>query len=96
MAHMVKPEIGILTAINPQHQDLFGSMETTMQAKYELMLGLTGRKIAIVNLDDTRTRLMVEWAAKDGCTVGLDDARRYQRHQDNPQYAHIQSSACSR
>ena len=69
MAHMVKPEIGILTAINPQHQDLFGSMETTMQAKYELMLGLTGRKIAIVNLDDTRTRLMGEWAAKDGCTV---------------------------
>ena len=58
MARMVKPEIGILTAINPQHQDLFGSMETTMQAKYELMLGLTGRKIAIVNLDDTRTRLM--------------------------------------
>ncbi len=69
MARMVKPEIGILTAINPQHQDLFGSMETTMQAKYELMLGLTGRKIAIVNLDDTRTRLMGEWAAKDGCTV---------------------------
>ncbi len=69
MAHMVKPEIGILTAINPQHQDLFGSMETTMKAKYELILGLTGRKIAIVNVDDTRTRLMGEWAAKDGCTV---------------------------
>lgn len=69
MTRMVHPEIGILTAINPQHQDLFGSIETTMQAKYELLRGLTGRKIAIVNLDDVRTRRMGDWAARDGNTV---------------------------
>lgn len=69
MTGMVHPEIGILTAINAQHQDLFGSIETTMQAKYELLRGLTGRKIAIVNLDDIRTRQMSEWALRDGCTV---------------------------
>ena len=69
MATMVKPEIGVLTAINPQHQDLFGSIETTMQAKYELIRGLVGRKIAIVNLDDEKTRTMGTWALRDGCEL---------------------------
>ena len=69
MSHMVRPEIGIVTAINPQHQDLFGSLENTMQAKYELIAGLTGKKIAILNADDPRVRAMGEWATKDGCAV---------------------------
>ncbi len=69
MSAMVRPEIGVLTAINPQHQDLFGSIETTMKAKYELLQGLVGKKIAIVNLDDAKTRQMGAWAKKDGCDV---------------------------
>lgn len=69
MSHMVRPEIGVLTAINPQHQDLFGSIETTMKAKYELLQSLVGKKIAIVNLDDAKTRQMGAWAKKDGCEV---------------------------
>lgn len=69
MTHMVKPEIGVLTAINPQHQDLFGSIETTMNAKYELLKNLTGKKIAIVNIDDDRVVTLAQRAAKDGCTV---------------------------
>lgn len=69
MSQMVRPEIGILTAINPQHQDLFGSIETTMKAKYELFQNLVGRRIAIVNLDDPKTRQMGAWAKKDGCEV---------------------------
>lgn len=69
MAGMVRPEVGIVTAINPQHQDLFGSLERTMQAKYELLAGLTGKRIAIVNLDDARTRDMGAWAKRDGCEV---------------------------
>jgi len=69
MATMVKPEIGVLTAINPQHQDLFGSIEVTMQAKYELIQGLVGRRIAIVNLDDEKTRTMGTWAIRDGCQL---------------------------
>ncbi len=69
MASMVHPEIGIITAINPQHQDLFGSIEVTMQAKYELLHGLVGRRIAIVNLDDAKTRVIGEWAHREGCEV---------------------------
>ncbi len=69
MSSMVKPQIAILTAINPQHQDLFGSIETTMKAKYELIRGLTGRRIAIINLDDPHVREMGLRAQADGCDV---------------------------
>lgn len=69
MCQIAHPEIGIITAINAQHQDLFGSIETTMKAKYELIQGLTGRKIALFNVDNTHVRQMAEWAKKDGKTV---------------------------
>lgn len=69
MASMVKPEIAIITAINEQHQDLFGSMETTMKTKYELIEGITGKKIAIMNFDDARVLEMASWAKRDGKEV---------------------------
>ncbi len=69
MSTMVRPEVGILTAINPQHQDLFGSIETTMKAKYELLQHLVGKKIAIMNLDDEKVVVLAKQAIKDGCEV---------------------------
>lgn len=69
MAAMVKPQIGIITAINEQHQDLFGTLENTMKAKYELIAGLAGKRIAIMNVDDDRVRTMAEWAKHDGRDV---------------------------
>lgn len=66
MCAMVQPEIGIVTAINAQHQDLFGSIETTMKAKYELVQGLVGRKIVIANTDNLFVRTMISWAKRDG------------------------------
>ena len=69
MTEMVKPQIAIVTAINPQHQDLFGSLENTMKAKYELVVGLIGQGIAIFNVDNERTRTMAQWARNDGRDV---------------------------
>ncbi len=77
MSSLVRPEIAIVTAINAQHQDLFGSIDNTMRAKYELVAGLTGKRIAICNADDPRVRTMGEWAKRDGVTVwwyGKNDA----------------------
>lgn len=62
MADMVKPQIGIVTAINPQHQDLFRSIETTVAAKYELIDHLVDKKIAIFNADNTYCKQMAEKA----------------------------------
>ncbi|MBI4066704.1 hypothetical protein HY411_03230, partial [Candidatus Gottesmanbacteria bacterium] len=69
MVQMVRPGIGIITAINPQHQDLFGTLENTMKAKYELIAGLTGKRIAIMNAGGERVRTMAAWARRDGCDV---------------------------
>ncbi len=69
MANMVRPQVGIVTAINAQHQDLFGSLDTTMRAKYELIQGLQGKRIAIINADNAFTRHMGERAKQEKYTV---------------------------
>ena len=69
MTNLVHPTVGIITAINAQHQDLFGSIETTMKAKYELLAGLSGKRITVVNADNEYSFTMGEWAKRDGCDV---------------------------
>ena len=49
MCEIVKPEIGILTGINEQHLDLFGSIENTRKAKFELVESLPKDGMAIIN-----------------------------------------------
>jgi len=80
MCSMVHPEIGIVIAINPQHQDLFRSIETTVQAKYELFKGLTGKKIAIGNIDNTYVSRMLDMASDDSCSIwGVGKNRKSQK-----------------
>lgn len=69
MSSMVHPHIAVLTAINVQHQDLFGSIEMTMKAKYELVQGLEPGGKVIANADNEYIRTMCEWAKHDGRTV---------------------------
>ncbi len=71
MSKMVRPQVGIVTAINPQHQDLFGSIENTMRAKYELIESLPTDGIAIFNADDPLVLEMAQWANKAGRKVWL-------------------------
>ncbi|MBI4079221.1 MAG: hypothetical protein HY429_02900 [Candidatus Levybacteria bacterium] len=49
ICNMVLPRIGIITAVNDQHLSLFGSIENTMAAKYELVESLPKEGIAIFN-----------------------------------------------
>lgn len=49
IAGIVKPEIGILTGINEQHADLFGSINNTIKAKFELIRSLPENGYAVVN-----------------------------------------------
>ncbi len=69
MCAMVRPEIGIVTAINPQHQDLFGSIERTIEAKYELVSNLVGKRIVVINADNSYTKQMGVRAKSEGCSV---------------------------
>ena len=69
MTDIVKPQVGIITEINEQHQDLFGSIENTKRAKYELLKGLTGKRIAVMIGGNPHVDDMISWAKKDGIDV---------------------------
>ncbi|MCA9382433.1 hypothetical protein KC660_03440, partial [Candidatus Dojkabacteria bacterium] len=47
------PDISILTGINDQHSELFGGIENTKKAKYEIVEALGPDGIAIYNADDS-------------------------------------------
>jgi len=57
---IVKPEIGILTGINEQHLDLFGSIENTVKAKSELIMSLPKSGLAILNGDNKYIKSEIE------------------------------------
>ncbi|HCM37696.1 MAG: UDP-N-acetylmuramoyl-tripeptide-D-alanyl-D-alanine ligase [Candidatus Gottesmanbacteria bacterium GW2011_GWB1_43_11] len=64
MCRIVRPQIGIVTAINAQHQDLFQSLKNTFRAKYELIASLPSDGTAIFNADNEYTLKMAKQAQK--------------------------------
>jgi len=55
-AGMARPQIGIITGINPQHISLFGSLQNIQEAKYELIEALPSKGLAIFNGDNENVR----------------------------------------
>jgi len=49
---LVKPQIGILTAINQQHLSLFGSVDNIIKTKFELIDSLPANGLAVLNGDN--------------------------------------------
>ena len=56
ICQMVRPQIGILTGLCPQHLSLFGSFEKIKQAKMELIKSLPPNGLAVFNGDDENIR----------------------------------------
>jgi len=56
ICEMANPKIGIITAINEQHLALFGSIENTIEAKFELIDSLPVEGLAILNIGDKNIR----------------------------------------
>lgn len=69
---IVKPTIGVVTAVNAQHLALFGSLETIQQTKYELIESLPEHGLAVFNLDNTATRAMAERTLKPMKTYSVE------------------------
>ncbi|MBN1202683.1 MAG: UDP-N-acetylmuramoyl-tripeptide--D-alanyl-D-alanine ligase [Anaerolineae bacterium] len=57
---LVRPQIGIITAVGPQHLERFGSIEATTRAKYELIEALPPDGVGIFNWDNCYVRAMYE------------------------------------
>jgi UDP-N-acetylmuramoyl-tripeptide--D-alanyl-D-alanine ligase len=60
LAHFVRPQIGILTAIGPQHLERFKTLENIEAAKYELIASLPTSGVAVFNNDDPRCRKLAD------------------------------------
>lgn len=56
---IVKPKIGILSAISNQHLALFGSNENTAAAKFELIESLPKDGLALINSDNEKCRELI-------------------------------------
>ena len=61
---IVKPKIGILTAVNEQHLSTYGSLENTIQTKYELIEFLPENGLAIFNGDNNYTYQLYKMTQK--------------------------------
>lgn len=75
LSRLVHPQIGILTAVGPQHLDTFRTIERIEKTKYELIEALPDGGYAVfVNDNDIVTRLY-EKTGKEKCLVGKEGAR---------------------
>lgn len=52
LCELVKPDAGIITAIGPQHLEVFGSLENISKTKYELIESLPENGVGVLNGDD--------------------------------------------
>lgn len=68
---IVNPRIGIITGINEQHLSLFGSLENTMKAKFELIEALPKKGLAIFNGNNKYCLQMAQRAKKMGREVKI-------------------------
>lgn len=64
MCQIVHPKIGVLTAVSQQHLSLFGSMQNTIKAKYELIDSLPKNGLAIFNGNNEITKRLYEGCDK--------------------------------
>ena len=61
LAEIAKPDVGVLTNVAEVHLEFFDSISEIADAKGELLLGLAGDAVAVVNADDP---LVLEQARK--------------------------------
>lgn len=69
---IVPPKIGILTAINEQHLSLFGGIENTKKAKFELLQAIPEDGLAVLNNDIDHCRAYAHTVSAPLVRYGLD------------------------
>jgi UDP-N-acetylmuramoyl-tripeptide--D-alanyl-D-alanine ligase len=62
---ITQPFAGLLTGINQQHLGLFGSLENTKRAKYELIESLPTDGFAVINDQTTELKPHIKFQVKD-------------------------------
>ena len=73
LARIGRPEIGIVTAVQPVHLSRIGTIEAVEKAKGELVEALPEDGVAILNADDERVRRMSARTAARSVLYGFAD-----------------------
>lgn len=75
MCGVARPDIGILTGINDQHVELFGGIENTIKAKFELIEALPESGKAVINekLKDRCEKMKFKVKNIGYFSIGLSD-----------------------
>ncbi|MGH2460516.1 MAG: Mur ligase family protein, partial [Chloroflexota bacterium] len=77
LCHLVRPTVGVLTSVGPEHLERFGSLDNVIKGEFELIEALPADGVAIFNGEDPTCR---ELAAKARCRAvlagGETDPRR--------------------
>jgi len=68
---MVRPKIGIVTAVNSQHLELFGSISNTQWAKYELVKSLPDDGLAILNGSSKYVKRLIKTTSIEKKVYGI-------------------------
>lgn len=72
LSNLVHPQIGILTAVGPQHLDTFRTIERIEKTKYELIQALPDDGYAVFLNDDAIVTKLYEKTEKQKCLVGKE------------------------
>ncbi|MBI2456412.1 MAG: UDP-N-acetylmuramoyl-tripeptide--D-alanyl-D-alanine ligase, partial [candidate division NC10 bacterium] len=79
VCEILRPRLGILTAVGVQHLERFGTEAAIAEAKYELLAALPADGTAVVNADDPVCLALAARARSDGKRVllyGMGEAPR--------------------
>lgn len=77
LTDMVKPDVAVLTGINNQHLETFGSIETTKQTKYELFENLKENGVGFFASDNEGAKELFEKFGGEKYIAGLDGEENY-------------------
>jgi UDP-N-acetylmuramoyl-tripeptide--D-alanyl-D-alanine ligase len=66
LTRWVRPQVAIITTVEPVHLEFFGSLETIADAKAEIFLGLEPGGCAVINRDNAQFERLATRAARAG------------------------------
>ncbi len=61
LCDIVHPQIGIITGLNNQHLELFGTIQSTMKTKFELVESLPINGQLVINIGNKYLQEMISW-----------------------------------
>jgi UDP-N-acetylmuramoyl-tripeptide--D-alanyl-D-alanine ligase len=66
LARLLRPQVAVITTVEPVHLGYFGSVEAIAEAKAEIFLGLEPGGVAVLNCDNPHFRRLVAAARQTG------------------------------